>query len=259
MGAPGTPAASPCGRGLVGPPFTTGTPPALRSGQSLWAPRLRQKHLRSPTSGWALTGSEGSEGGSSGDGSPRPGQSHWGNHEASLSVPGPPAFQQSCSGWWGWGRRQAWPGSSIELTRALNLSSCPLYPQAAQPQPQRGEKRAQQATPKAANTKGGRGPSHAVWEQRGPGLQDARPHTHKANSMSSSFSCAFFRGTVPDGGPGGPSAEGLERLGKRSATLARSSRNLSNSRGTRRRLGVGSKSGGRQGGGGKGWGCYLHW
>lgn len=63
----------------------------------------------------------------------------------------------------------------------------------------------------------------------GPGLQDARPCIHKANSMSSSFSWVFLREAAPDG-LGGPSAEGLARLGSRSAALARSSRNLSNSR-----------------------------
>lgn len=63
----------------------------------------------------------------------------------------------------------------------------------------------------------------------GPGLQDARPCIHKANSMSSSFSWVFLRGAVPGDGLGGPSAEGLARLGSRSAALARSSRNLSNS------------------------------
>lgn len=65
----------------------------------------------------------------------------------------------------------------------------------------------------------------------GPGLQGARPCIHKANSISSSFSWVFFRGAVPREGLGGPSAEGLARLGRRSAALARSSRNLSNSSG----------------------------
>lgn len=134
-------------------------------------------------------------------------------------------------------------GPKVELTHSPSSSSCLPHSQAARPQPQGEEKDAcDKPPPSSLNTKGGRGPRHGVWEQPGLGRQGARPHTHKANSMSSSFSWVFFLGAMPGGGPGGPSVEGLERLGKRSATLARSSRNLSNSRATRGRLGLGSEA-----------------
>lgn len=124
-----------------------------------------------------------------------------------------------------------------------------------------GREKGEQAAPKAALTpKEGEGPQPRSVGAGWPGLQGARPHTHKANSMSSSFSWVFFRGAAPGGGPGGPVAEGLERLGNRSAALARSSRNLSNSKG-RRQAGGGLQAAGR------GRGCracrarasYLHW
>lgn len=69
---------------------------------------------------------------------------------------------------------------------------------------------------------------------------------HRVNSESSSFPWAFLPGATPAGGPG---TEGLARLGSRSAALARSSRNLSNSEG---------KDGGGLGPG-PGWGGQTDW
>lgn len=144
-------------------------------------------------------------------------------------------------------------GPEVELTHFPSSSICLPHSQAARPQPQGEEKDlCDKPPPSSLNTKGGTGPRNGVWEQPGLGQQGTRPHTHKANSMSSSFSWVFFLRAVPGGGPGGPSVEGLERLGKRSATLARSSRNLSNSRATRGRLGLGSEAGAGEGGQGQG-------
>lgn len=96
-------------------------------------------------------------------------------------------------------------GPKVELTHSPSSSSCLPHSQAAWPQLQGEEKDLCDKPPQAAFTpKEGQAPATGVGTTGARQQVGARPHTHKANSMSSSFSWVFFLRAVPGGGPGGP-------------------------------------------------------